>query len=52
MKGTIIFVSNETKLENLNNSVLKAVETYSGKCAGICYMKDEYFGTRNGNYEK
>lgn len=52
MKGTIIFVSNETKLENLNDGVLKAVETYSGKCAGICYMKDEYFDTSVSNDEK
>lgn len=52
MKGTIIFVSNETKLENLNDTVLKAIETYSGKCAGICYMKDEYFGTNVSDDEK
>lgn len=52
MKGTIIFVSNETKLENLNDNVLKAVETYSGKCAGICYMKDEYFGTNVSDDKK
>lgn len=52
MKGTIIFVSNETKLENLNDGVLKAVETYSGKCAGICYMKDEYFGTNVSDDKK
>ncbi len=52
MKGTIISISNETKLENLNETVLKAVETYSGKCAGICYMKDKYFGTNVSDDEK
>lgn len=52
MKGTIISVSNETRLENLNETVLKSIETYSGKCAGICYMIDEYFGTSVSDDEK
>ena len=43
MNSTIIAVSQDVKENKLSEEHLKALEVFSGKAAGICYMKDDYF---------
>ena len=43
MNSTIIAISQDVKENKLSEEHLKALEVFSGKAAGICYMKDDYF---------
>lgn len=50
MKLTVLAVTKEdsnilTTGGNFNTKIIGDLETYSGKAAGVCYMKDKYFGT-------
>lgn len=55
MKASILAVTRETEpfeYNKLSEDILKSLEVYSGKCAGICYMKDEYFNTNVSDPDK
>ena len=43
--------SDEHRISALKR-LINGMEIFSGKAAGICYMKDEYFGTNVSNDEK
>ena len=43
--------SDEHRISALKR-LISGMEIFSGKAAGICYMKDEYFGTNVSNDEK
>ena len=48
MNITVTAVSNEV----FNDNYIEDLERFSGKCAGVCYMKDAYFGTNVSDNEK
>lgn len=45
MKLSILAVSNEYQDNTNIQDCISQMETFSGKAAGVCYMKDDYFGT-------
>ena len=57
MKLTVLAITKEdtsilTENGNFNIETMKDLETYSGKAAGVCYMKDHYFNTNVDNEDK
>ena len=55
MKLTVLAVSREQDdcfYNGLSQSDIESIETFSGKAAAICYMKEPYFGSYVSNSEK
>lgn len=48
MKLTVL----STSTENISDNYISEMETFSGKAAGVCYMKDKYFNSYVSDKDK